>query len=160
VPILHTPRSAPLPARRLVRPGDPLLPISGKRLPRRGHVHQHVLFLGTAAAVGHGPTYGSVLTVVFDFFHCGPLAHGTRHELVGSPAPAQEKAPPKRGKLARDVPLASIIFWRDLLNKPDNSPAQFRVADVHERLYQSQAVRRGEKIIHVQVRVGDLRNCR
>jgi hypothetical protein len=52
--------------------------------------------------------------------------------------------------------LVSIIFWRDLLNKLDNSAAQFRVWDLHESLYQSQAVRRGEEIIHVQVRVGNL----
>ena len=56
----------------------------------------------------------------------------------------------------RGVPLASIVFWRDLLNKPNNSAAQFRVWDVHERLYQSQAVRRGEEIIHVRIGVRNL----
>jgi hypothetical protein len=50
----------------------------------------------------------------------------------------------------------SIVFWRDLLNEQDNSAAQFRVSDAHERLYQSQAIRRCEKLIHVQVRVGNL----
>jgi hypothetical protein len=52
----------------------------------------------------------------------------------------------------------SIVFRRDLLNKPDYSAPHFRVRDAHERLYQSQAIRRGEEIIHVQVRVGNLCN--
>jgi hypothetical protein len=42
------------------------------------------------------------------------------------------------------------------LNKPDYNAPQFRVRDAHVRLYQSQAIRRGEEIIHVQVRVGNL----
>jgi hypothetical protein len=60
---------------------------------------------------------------------------------------------------ARAPARDAIVFWRDLLNKQDNSPAQFRVRDAHESLYQSQAVRRGEEIIHVRVGVSYL-HCR
>jgi hypothetical protein len=65
-------------------------------------------------------------------------------------------APPPTRVRGYAVVAGSIVFRRDLLNKPDNSAAQFRVWDTDERLYQSQAIGGGEEIIHVQVRVSNL----
>src|SRR5580700_9948584 len=74
---------------------DLRLTIDGERLPRRGHIHQHVLVFGTADAVGHFSTFNGALAVVFDFFHGAP-PHA-RNALADwfIPSPSREK--PRRG---------------------------------------------------------------
>jgi len=45
--------------------------------------------------------------------------------------------------------FAAAGLWRDPLNKPHDGAAQFFIFDTHERLYQSQAIRRCKEIGNV-----------
>jgi hypothetical protein len=55
----------------------------------------------------------------------------------------------RRGRFFSAEIAGSHVLRGDLLDKPNNRAAQFRVFDEHEGLHQRQAIRRGEKIGHV-----------
>src|SRR5580693_2668627 len=59
-------------------------------------------------------------------------ANGGRRRFVGL-------APPPTRVRSYAWYAGSIVYRRNLLNKPDNSAAQFRVLDAHESLCQSHA---------------------